>query len=52
MIGNKEADMETNSATGITNTIIVKSGHNIDEENSKAEFIFDSIEQAKLVIKN
>ncbi len=29
---------------------LVKSGHAIDEVNSKAEFILDSIEQVKTVI--
>ena len=51
MIGDKEADIQAANAADIHNTILVKSGHAIDEESSKAKFILDSIEQAKTVIK-
>ena len=50
MIGDKEADITAANAAGIQNTILVKSGHAIDEVNSKSEFILDSIEQAKTVV--
>jgi len=52
MIGDKEADIQAANAAGIQNTILVKSGHAIDEKNSKAKFILNSIEQAKKVIAN
>ncbi len=52
MIGDKEADIQAANTAGIQNTILVKSGHAIDEENSKAKFILSSIEQAKKVIAN
>jgi len=39
MIGDKEADVSAANAAGINNTILVKSGHSIDEANSKAKFI-------------
>ena len=52
MIGDKEVDVEAANAAGIQNTILVKSGHIIDEKNSNAKFILDSIKQAKGVIKN
>ncbi len=52
MIGDKEADITAANTAGIQNTILVKSGHVIDEVNSKAEFILDSIEQVKTVINN
>jgi len=52
MIGDKEADITAANAAGIQNTILVKSGHTIDEYNSKASFILNSIEQAKTVIKD
>ena len=52
MIGDKEADIQAANAANIQNTILVKSGHQIDENNSKASFIFDSIEQVKDAIKN
>jgi D-glycero-D-manno-heptose 1,7-bisphosphate phosphatase len=51
MIGDKEADIEAANAAEIPNTILVKSGHVIDEINSKASFILDSIKQIKTVIK-
>lgn len=50
MIGDKEADVQAANAAGIENTVLVKSGHAIDEVNSKAEFILDSIKQAKTII--
>jgi D-glycero-D-manno-heptose 1,7-bisphosphate phosphatase len=52
MIGDKEADVQAANAAGIQNTILVKSGHEIDENNSNAEFILGSIERAKEVITN
>ena len=52
MIGDKEADITAANAAGIQNTVLVKSGHMIDEEISNAKFILDSIERVKTVIKN
>ena len=51
MIGDKEADIVAANAAGIQNTILVKSGHEVDEKNSNAKFILDSINQVKTVIK-
>ena len=50
MIGDKEVDVTAANASGIKNTILVKSGHKIDESNSNASFILDSIEQSKQII--
>jgi len=52
MIGDKEADIQAANTAGIENTILVKSGHAINEKNSKAKFVLNSIEQAKEVITN
>jgi D-glycero-D-manno-heptose 1,7-bisphosphate phosphatase len=52
MIGDKEADIQAANAADIENTILVKSGHEIDEESSKAKFVLSSIEQIKTIIKN
>ena len=50
MIGDKEDDVKTANAAGINKTILVKSGHSIDEFNSDAMFILDTIQQTKNVI--
>ena len=50
MIGDKETDSEAASSAGITNTILVRSGHKIDESISTARFIIDSIENSKSII--
>jgi len=50
MIGDKESDIKAANLSGITNTILVRSGHLIDEFNSKSRFITDSIKQSKELI--
>jgi len=50
MIGDKEADIEAAHHAGITNTILVKSGHQIDEVSSKSKHILDSIKDSKNLI--
>ena len=44
MIGDKEVDVSAANSAGITNTILVKTGHKIDETKSNARFILKSIE--------
>ena len=51
MIGDKESDIEAAMAAGIGNTILVKSGHIIDERKTKAKFILDSIKESKDIIR-
>jgi D-glycero-D-manno-heptose 1,7-bisphosphate phosphatase len=51
MIGDKETDIEAANLSGINNTILVRSGHLVDESNSSSKFIVDSIKQSKEVIK-
>ena len=50
MIGDKEVDVRAANAAGIQNTILVRSGHLIDETNSSAKFFLDSIQQSIQVI--
>ena len=52
MIGDKERDTIAANSAGIDNTILVRSGHRIDESNSNAKIILDSILQTKLIIKS
>jgi len=51
MIGDSERDITAAYLAGITNTVIVRSGHKIDEENSKAKFYIDSIKDISSLIK-
>ena len=50
MIGDKERDTIAAKSVGIDNTILVRSGHRIDESNSNAKIIINSIRQAKQII--
>ena len=50
MIGDKEIDVTAANASGINSTILVRSGHKIDESNSNASYILDSIGQSKQII--
>ena len=51
MIGDSESDIKAANAAGISKTILVRSGHRVDESNSNSKFIIDSIKQSKEVIK-
>ena len=50
LIGDKEVDVIAANEAGIDNTILVRSGHRIDESNSNAKFILDSVQQSKHII--
>ena len=50
MIGDKEADIIAATDAGITNTILVKSGHKINDVGSSAKYILESIYQSNQVI--
>ena len=50
LIGDNEIDVIAANEAGIENTILVRSGHRIDESNSNARFILDSIQQSKQII--
>jgi len=51
MIGDKEADMGAANAAGIENTILVRTGHEIDEASSNAKFILKSMQDSIGIIK-
>jgi D-glycero-D-manno-heptose 1,7-bisphosphate phosphatase len=50
MIGDKEVDIIAANKSGISNTILVRSGHKINENQSNAKFFLDSIYQVSQVI--
>ena len=50
LIGDNETDIEAAISAGISNTIIVRSGHIVNETASSAKFILDSVKQSKEVI--
>ena len=50
LIGDKEEDIIAAHNSGIDNTIIVRSGHKIDELNSKAKYVLNSIAESVKVI--
>lgn len=52
MIGDSERDIIAASSAGIKNTVIVGSGHKVDEENSTAKFYLDSIKYISNLIKH
>jgi len=52
MIGDKEIDIEAANSAGITQTILVRSGHKINEERSKSKYFLASINEASRVIKS
>ena len=52
LIGDKENDIIAANRAEITNTILVKSGHKINEANSNAKHILGSIHQSNQIIIN
>ncbi len=50
MVGDKEADISAANTAGISSTILVKSGHQVDEVNSSAKFILKSIKDSIQII--
>ena len=50
MIGDRENDITAANNAGIHNTILVKSGHKVNEEKSNSKFIIESIYQSKEII--
>ena len=51
VIGDKEIDILAAKNAGISNSILVKSGHKIDESSTKAMFIINSIKDIRNIVK-
>ena len=51
LIGDKSSDIQTAINANIKNTIQVRSGHKFDENNSKADYIVDSMKDIPNIIK-
>ena len=49
-IGDKETDIIAAKNAGISQTILVRSGHKIEEVNSQAKFIIDSIKESTSIV--
>jgi len=52
MVGDKETDIEAAHSAGISNSVIVKTGHKINELTTKAKFTLDSIGNTKNIISH
>ena len=50
MIGDKEADIQAANDAGIINTILVRSGHKINESTSNSMYFLNSIKDVNQVI--
>jgi D-glycero-D-manno-heptose 1,7-bisphosphate phosphatase len=50
VIGDKALDIITANAAGVINTILVRSVHIVDEINTKAKFILESIKESIQII--
>ena len=50
MVGDKETDIECAQNAGITNTVLVRSGHQIDETKTNASYVLDSIRDLRKII--
>jgi len=50
MIGDHEVDIIAANNAGICNTVLVRSGHLINESESNARYILDSIDQSRELI--
>ena len=50
MIGDKESDIQAAKNSDVGKTILVRSGHSINELKTDAKYIVDSIKQSKGLI--
>ena len=52
MIGDKEVDISAANTAGILNTILVRSGHMINENESSSMHIINSIKESNSIISD
>jgi len=52
MVGDSERDIEAAILAGITNNILVRSGHPVSESTTKASIVIDSIKDISKIIKS
>ena len=52
LIGDKENDIIAGINSGILNTILVRSGHKVNEQSTKAQFVINSIQDSNNIISN
>lgn len=45
LVGDKESDIEAGQRAGVGTTVLVRSGHSIDEAHTRADVVLDSISQ-------
>lgn len=50
MIGDKEVDIKAANSAGISNTILVQTGHKIDESKTNAKYVLKSINETVQII--
>ena len=51
MIGDRETDIKAANLSGISNTILVKTGYHKDKSNSSSKFFSNSIKELKNLVK-
>lgn len=51
MIGDKEGDIEAANAAGVGHAVLSRSGHKVDEENTKANYVVNGIFDTISLIK-
>ena len=52
IIGDSETDIQAANLAGIKKTIMVRSGHKVDESKSNAMFFLDSIKEVRNIFIN
>jgi len=51
-IGDKEDDITAAKDSNIANTVLVRSGHSIEETKTEADYVIDSLKDLINILKN